>query len=114
MGLYRYNPQSPLTRWQQEKVYALCGERHPILSRRRAGNARPGDARLLRHIEREIDWYQMKEAKPGLDAMRAKLRQVNRFKRRVERLLFETLAKLPHPHHQDDSGGDGENDDGGT
>jgi hypothetical protein len=31
MGTYHYHRDSPLTRWQQEKLWKLCGERHPIL-----------------------------------------------------------------------------------
>lgn len=85
MGSYRYNPESPLTRWQQEKVYALCGERHPILSRLRDGSERPGDRALLRHIERQIDWYHAKEYQPSRDYWQRQMRKIDAMLRKAER-----------------------------
>lgn len=98
MGAYRYNPHSPLTRWQQEKVYALCGERHPILERRFTGRERPTDRALLRHIERQIDWYELKEYKPSHDYWRAEMRRLGRLYARVRRTAKRCgleLAPLP-------------------
>lgn len=93
MGSYHYRRDSPLTRWQQEKAWSLCCERHPILIRRWSGKERPNDKLLLRHIEREIDWYHMKAAKPGLDAMAARLRKANALNRKIQRLI--ALASPP-------------------
>lgn len=96
MGNYRYRPDSPLTRWQQEKVWALCRERSTVVMRRcygAGGPERPGDKQLQRHLEREIDWYHMKEAKPGLDHMRAELRSINALNRRVHVLIRKAGGK---------------------
>lgn len=95
VGSYHYNPRSPLTRWQQEKVYALCGERHPILSRMRTGEERPTDRALLRHIERQIDWYELKEAKPGHDYMRAQIRKAGQVYRRLRHTAKLAGVELP-------------------
>lgn len=87
MGSYHYHPGSPLTRWQQEKLWSLCQERSKVVMRRHFGDGKPlpGDKRLQRHLEREIDWYQMKEYKPSHDYWRGKIREVNRMIRKAKR-----------------------------
>ena len=88
--------------WREKKMRELCNERHPILSRLRQlrpdvwGQSRTRIAslteeerrlrRLLAHIHRELDFYEMQIAKPGLDAMREKSRQLGALARRVRRL----------------------------
>lgn len=94
MGSCHYHPDSALTRWQQEKLWELCQERSAVVLRKFGGNApRPTDKRLQRHLEREIDWYQMKEYKPSHDYWRAKIREVNRMLRKVKKNLPEAVRR---------------------
>lgn len=84
---------APLTRWQQQKAQSLADERHPILSRLRGEQERPGDRRLLRHIERQLDWYQLKEAKPGREIRRAETQRLEALVRKADRLLKKPTTR---------------------
>jgi hypothetical protein len=99
--------------WREKKMCQLCDERHPILSRLRQlrpdvwGQSRVRIAsltdeerrlrRLLAHIHRELDFYEMQIAKPGLDAMREKNRQLGLLLRRVRRLAARVAGPATLP-----------------
>jgi hypothetical protein len=70
----------------------------------RDGSERPSDKRLLRHIERQIDWYQMKEYKPTHDYWRKRLRETNALVRRINRLVAMASPPEPHPPEEGDKG----------
>lgn len=79
--------------WREKKLRELCNERHPILTRHFLGKPQPTDAALLKHIHRELDFYEMQLLKPSLDAMAAKAGRARRLARRIER--FVERARRP-------------------
>ncbi len=86
---------SNLTPWQRRKLQSLCDERHPILSRLRLPNPRPSDRRLLRHIERQIDWYELKEYRPAHEHHRAQMRKIAKLYQQTRRLARLRGVELP-------------------
>jgi len=72
--------------WRSLKLQELCDERHPILSRMRLGDALPNDEAILRHIRREIDYYQMQEARPAFAYGQNQMRKLRNLALRVKRM----------------------------
>jgi hypothetical protein len=69
------------------RLRELHSVRHRMLDVAMVRNLTPGELRLVKHILREIDWYEMHEAEPGFRAMDEQRRQLLELTRRVKKLL---------------------------
>jgi hypothetical protein len=69
------------------RIRGLHRDRHVVLDAMRMGDGTPGQHRLLRHLEREIDWHEAKEMRPHWEARRREVREVRALARRVTRLV---------------------------
>lgn len=67
-----------------ERLVELHGERRRLLVIARQRDLTSGEIRLAKHILREIDWYEIHEAAPGLLALDA---QVTALERKVKKLV---------------------------
>lgn len=72
--------------WRNKKLQALCDERHPILRRMRLGDELATDRALLRHIHREIDFYEMQEMRPAREHHRGNMRKAKAILRKLKML----------------------------
>lgn len=68
----------------------LARERSRIVQRSFAGSPEPGDKPLLRHLERELDWYEMQLLRPAFERLEAKARA----QRALARQIREALGDL--------------------
>ena len=85
-----------------QRLRDLYRDRFALIDVELSGTLTPGQRRLKRHLEREIDWYEAKESAPQHEARTRVLREITALGRRVKGLL----AKLPaDPDAADEGGG---------
>ena len=69
-----------------ERIRELHTVRHRMLDIAMRRDLNPGELRLVRHVLRELDWYEMREAEPSFRAADEQLRQLRALNRRVQKL----------------------------
>jgi hypothetical protein len=68
------------------RIRELHVVRHRLLDVAIRRDMTAGEVRLAKHILRELDWYEAREAEPRLRAMREKWRETQALVRRVKKL----------------------------
>lgn len=75
--------------WNQ-RLGELARERSVIVNRSFAGSPEPGDTALRRHLERELDWYEMQLLRPAFE----RLEREARAKRKLARQFLKAVNDL--------------------
>lgn len=74
--------------WNQ-RLGELAKERGAIVTRSFAGAPIPSDKALPRHLERELDYYEMQLLKPALDRLEAEARAKQKLARKFSRAVSD-------------------------
>lgn len=67
----------------------LARERSHVVSRSFAGSPEPGDTALLRHLERELDWYEMQLLRPAFERLEAEARAKRKLARQILKAVYD-------------------------
>lgn len=90
-----YRPLSNrLPRWS-EKHAELCKEYGPLAGKLVRGEISPAERRILAHVRRELDWYEMAMLRPDFERMEAQVREHRRLGREIRRLVAKVRKELP-------------------
>lgn len=71
------------------RLSELARERSVIIERSFAGTPEPGDKTLLRHLDRELNYYEMQLLKPALDRLEAQARAKQKLARQIVRAVAD-------------------------
>lgn len=67
----------------------LARERRFIIERQFLGTPAPGDKQLLRHLDRELNYYEMALMKPAFERLEATIRARKKLARQVARTVSD-------------------------
>lgn len=80
---------------------ALCAERSPLIEKSFLGSLSPAEKKLLRHLERELNWIEMKIMEPDFERMAREVRrrqklakEINAFAREIRKIT----GRFPEGH----------------
>lgn len=76
-------------KWRARKKRELINDRQPLVMKQFAEFRvlTPAERTLLRHLDREIDYYQMQEMRPAFERMERVARERRAVARRITRFV---------------------------
>lgn len=86
-----------MPRWS-EKHAELCCERRLLASKNFTGEITPAERKLLAHVRRELDWYEMAMLRPSFDRMQAQVRERRHLGREAQRLVAKVERACAETH----------------
>ena len=80
--------------WRR-KISELCRDRTPVIRRHFLNQELPGDKTLLRHLHRELNFYEMRLMAPDFARLEAELRRRRALGREIDALLKKAGKLVP-------------------